>query len=133
MRVVVIDYGLCNLLSVYNALKFIGVDSMVSHNSHDLERADAVILPGVGAFEDGMKGLREKGFIKPIHDYVMTGRPLMGICLGMQLLMDKSYEFGVHEGLGLIAGDVVPVENKTPSGEPLKIPHCMRAQERCSR
>ena len=84
MRVVVIDYGLCNLLSVYNALKFIGVDSMVSHNSHDLERADAVILPGVGAFEDGMKGLREKGFIKPIHDYVMTGRPLMTSALERQ-------------------------------------------------
>jgi len=80
-------------------------------------------LPGVGAFEDGMTGLRQKGFLGPLNAYVGKGRPLLGICLGMQLLMDKSYEFGEHEGLHLIKGEVVPAKKTGTTGVPLKIPH----------
>jgi glutamine amidotransferase len=123
MRIVIIDYGLCNLLSVYNALKHLGVEARVSSSPSDLTGADAVILPGVGAFEDGMRGLSQRGFLKPLRDYVSTGRPLLGICLGMQLLMDKSFEFGEHDGLGLIAGEVTPVDKNGKDGEILKIPH----------
>ena len=123
MRIVVIDYGLCNLLSVHNALKHLGVDASVTHDPSELTGADAVILPGVGAFEDGMSGLRQRGFVEAVHGYVRSGRPLLGICLGMQLLMDQSLEFGVHEGLGLIAGEVVPVDCLSVDGSKLKLPH----------
>lgn len=123
MKIVIVDYGLCNLLSVYNALQYLGVESVVTHDPSDLKCADAVILPGVGAFEDGMTGLRQRGFVEALGLYVNTGRPLLGICLGMQFLMNKSYEFGEHEGLGLIAGEVLPVDNVSRDGAPLKIPH----------
>lgn len=124
MKLIVIDYGLCNLYSVYNALKYLGFKSVVSSNPEDLKDADSVILPGVGAFEDGMKGLRTKGFIEAISRYVNTGKPLLGICLGMELLMTKSYEFGEHAGLDLIKGEVVPFENQCVNGKwNFKIPH----------
>ena len=121
---VIIDYGLCNLKSVHNALLSIGIDSTVSDNPADLESARAVILPGVGAFKDGMKGLREKNFIDPVLQYVASGRPFLGICLGMQLLMTKSYEFGEHEGLNLIEGEVVSFKNRWVEGQlNFKVPH----------
>ena len=124
MKLVIIDYGLCNLLSVYNALKFLKVDALVTSNSTHIKEADAVILPGVGAFEDGMKGLRAKNLIEPIKDYVRTGKPFLGICLGMQMLMSKSYEFGEFEGLNLIPGEVSRFKDETLStGRGLKIPH----------
>ena len=123
MRVIIIDYGLCNILSVHNALQHLGVESVVTCDPLDLKDADAVILPGVGAFKNGMTGLRQRGFVDALRSYVRTGRPLLGICLGMQFLMDKSYEFGEHEGLGLIAGEVRPVDNINSDGVPLKIPH----------
>lgn len=123
MKIVIIDYGLCNLLSVHNALKSFGIDSLVSPDPEPLADADAVILPGVGAFEDGMKGLRSRGFVGPVREFVQSGRPFLGICLGMQLLMDKSYEFGEHEGLGLVSGEVSPLERADASGQALKIPH----------
>lgn len=123
MKIVIIDYGLCNLLSVHNALAHIGIKSVVTHDPADLKDADAAILPGVGAFRDGIEGLRQRGFVEAVKLYVMKGRPLFGICLGMQLLMDKSYEFGEYEGLGLISGAVTPVDNVSNEGLPLKIPH----------
>ena len=123
MRIIIIDYGLCNLLSVHNALKHVGIEAVVSADPLSLADADGVILPGVGAFEDGMAGLSQRGFIEALKAYVLTGRPLLGICLGMQLLMDQSCEFGVHEGLGLIAGGVQPVDPVGTTGTSLKIPH----------
>lgn len=121
MNLVILDYGLCNLLSVYNALKHLGVDSKVTCDPIDLKNADLAILPGVGAFADGMHGLQTKGLISPIRDFVKTGKPFLGICLGAQLLLDRSYEFGVHQGLGLIPGEVVGFSSQErPS---LKIPH----------
>jgi len=124
MRLVIIDYGLCNLLSVYNALKFIGIDSHVSADPESLRKADIAILPGVGAFEDGMNGMRERGLIEAVYDFVKTGRPFLGICLGMQLLMSKSYEFGEHQGLGLIEGEVLPFKtSRGSSGYTGKVPH----------
>jgi len=122
MKPVIIDYGLCNLRSVFNALKHLGIDSTVSHHPEDLKSADMAILPGVGAFEDGMIGLRRHGLVEAIGDYVQMGKPLLGICLGMQLLMDKSYEFGEHEGLKLISGEVVRFDQKDHDHD-IKIPH----------
>ncbi len=124
MKVVIIDYGLCNLLSVYNALKFIGINSNVSAVPEELKTADIAILPGVGAFEDGMQGMRKRGLINAVYDFVKTGRPFLGICLGMQLLMSKSYEFGEHEGLGLIKGEVLPFKTDCESSRyRVKVPH----------
>ncbi len=124
MKSVVIDYGLCNLLSVYNALKFLGVDSVVTSDSTFIKGADIAILPGVGAFEDGMGGLKAKGLIQPIYDFIKTGKPFLGICLGMQMLMDKSYEFGEHGGLGIIEGEVLRFQKESLDGKQrLKIPH----------
>ncbi|MBF0594721.1 MAG: imidazole glycerol phosphate synthase subunit HisH [Candidatus Omnitrophica bacterium] len=123
MKVVIIDYGLCNLLSVHNALRHCGVDAVIAADPAALSDADGVILPGVGAFEDGMSGLRQRGFMEALGTYVPTGRPLLGICLGMQLLMERSCEFGVHDGLGLIKGEVRPVDHIAVDGGILKIPH----------
>ncbi len=123
-NIVVIDYGLCNLLSVANALKFLGITCTVTDDASVLKSADAVILPGVGAFEDGMSGLREKGFIEPISKFVKTGKPFLGICLGMQMLMSKSYEFGEFEGLNLIEGEVTCFKNRLVKGKyEYKVPH----------
>jgi glutamine amidotransferase len=123
MNIVIVDYGLCNMLSVSNALKALGASSLVSQDPRDLRSADRVILPGVGAFEDGMAGLRQHGFVEEISAYVQTGGPLLGICLGMQMLMDRSFEFGEFAGLGLIAGEVRPVDSVSTSGERLRVPH----------
>lgn len=106
MNLVIIDYGLCNILSVYNGLHALGVDATITSDQALLQKADAAILPGVGAFEDGMKGLRAKGLIDPIHQFAKSGKPLLGICLGAQMMMERSHEFGDHEGLGLIPGEV---------------------------
>ncbi|MDO8579906.1 MAG: imidazole glycerol phosphate synthase subunit HisH [Candidatus Omnitrophota bacterium] len=123
-NIVIIDYGLCNLLSVFNALRYLGVASVVSHDPASLKEADAVILPGVGAFADGMQGLENKNFIPAIHAYVKTGKPFLGICLGMQMLMDKSYEFGEHQGLNLVEGEVVSFKNRFVDGKyDFKVPH----------
>ena len=116
----IVDYGLCNLLSVYNALKYIGVEAKVTSDPGQLKEADRVILPGVGAFEDGMGGLRGKGLIGPILEYIASGRPFLGICLGMQFLMTKSHEFGEHEGLNLIPGEVIRLDRALSQ---IKVPH----------
>ena len=122
MRTVILDYGLCNLLSVHNALKFLGIEALVTGDPEALRSADRAILPGVGAFADGMRGLRSKGLVGPIHAYVRTGRPFLGICLGMQFLMTKSHEFGEHEGLGIIPGETVNLKDG-PQAQGLRVPH----------
>lgn len=116
-KIGIIDYGMGNLHSVKNALDFIGADSFVSDKISELSEADGLILPGVGAFPDAMARLTETGLDAFIKEYVKT-KPLIGICLGMQLLFDKSYEFRECDGLGLIGGEVVKIVE-----EGLKVPH----------
>ena len=105
MKIAIIDYGAGNLFSVKNALDYIGADSTVTKSAVELEKADKIILPGVGAFADAMKKLGETGLIGTIKEQAQK-KPLLGICLGMQMLFDKSYEFGETDGLGLIPGTV---------------------------
>ena len=121
--VTIIDYGSGNLLSVTRAFERCGATPTLSHDPAEIENAERLVLPGVGAFADGMQGLRERGLIDPIRRYAASGRPLLGICLGMQMLATMSVEFGEHEGLNIIAGRVVPLSNRSTSGEVLKIPH----------
>lgn len=119
--VAVIDYGVGNLFSLKSSFSAIGEEVTVTGNPKEIKRADRIILPGVGAFGDAAKKLKLSGLDEVLTEEAEKGTPIMGICLGMQLLFEKSYEYGVHEGLGLIKGDVVPLSEKIPSG--LKIPH----------
>lgn len=114
----IIDYGAGNLKSVENALDFLGEEKRIIPSAAWLEAFDRLILPGVGAFGPAKKRLDELGFTDALKTYAKSGRPLLGICLGMQLLFDKSYEFGETEGLGLIPGEVVPI-----SACGLPVPH----------
>jgi len=123
MRVTVVDYGIGNLYSVCRALERCGGEVTLSGDASQIEAAPHLVLPGVGAFSDGMRGLQERGLIDPVQRYATSGRPLLGICLGMQMLASVSEEFGCHEGLGLIPGQVVAVPNKTTDGQAQKIPH----------
>jgi len=123
MCVTVIDYGLGNLYSVTRALEHCGATVELSGEPEAIRTAEQIVLPGVGAFADGMRGLEERGLVRPLIDYAHSGRPLLGICLGMQMLASVSEEFGEHAGLGLIAGRVVPVCSRSSNGEPLKVPH----------
>jgi len=123
MQVTVIDYGIGNLYSVSRALERCGGEVTVTADSVQIEAASRLVLPGVGAFADGMRGLRECGLVEPIKRYAASGRPLLGICLGMQMLAGVSEEFGRHEGLDLIPGRVVPVPQTTTDGQAQKIPH----------
>lgn len=123
-KTVVIDYGLGNLYSVKRALEVCGaVNVCVSDSAADIANADRVVLPGVGAFADGMRGLTERKLIDPIRCYAESGRPLLGICLGMQMLTTSSEEFGNHEGLNLIPGYVRAIPKYATDGYALKIPH----------
>ena len=117
----IIDYGVGNLFSLRSSCKAIGEEAFVSGDASELAKADRLILPGVGAFEDAAKKLRDTGMADFVRQQAAEGKPLLGICLGMQLLFEKSYEYGCHEGLGLLKGQVVPMEGKLPPE--LKIPH----------
>lgn len=120
LPLLVVDYGLGNLLSITRALRAVGAaDVAVSGEAASISSAEKVVLPGVGAFGDGMRGLRERGLVEPLREFAKSGRPLLGICLGLQLLFDESEEFGRHEGLGIIPGRCVPF----PRGEGRKVPH----------
>ncbi len=119
--IAIIDYGVGNLFSLSSSFKAIGYDTVVTGDAGIIKKADKLILPGVGAFEDAIKKLKDSGLDNVIYEEVKAGKPLMGICLGMQMLFEKSYEYGVHEGLGLIKGKVIPMENTIPNE--LKIPH----------
>jgi glutamine amidotransferase len=119
--VVVVDYGICNVRSVVKALELVGATVRVSSAPRDLEEAERIVLPGVGAFEHGMTNLAARGLIEPLADQVLgKGKPFLGICLGMQLLARTSHEFGVHEGLGWLPATVTPFALE---GEGLKVPH----------
>ena len=117
----IIDYGVGNLFSLRSSLSAIGQEVVVSAEPEILRKADHILLPGVGAFEDAVKRLRESQMDEMVYEAVKTGKPLMGICLGMQMLFEKSYEYGEHTGLGLLHGEVIPMAQRIP-GE-LKIPH----------
>lgn len=119
--IAVVDYGCGNLFSLASSLKMLGIDSVVTGDEEIIKKAEKIILPGVGAFKDAAKKLKESGLDAVIIEQTKKGVPLMGICLGMQMLFEKSYEYGEHEGLGLIKGSVVPMEGVIPSE--LKIPH----------
>ncbi|WP_170008170.1 imidazole glycerol phosphate synthase subunit HisH [Bacillus fonticola] len=119
----VVDYGMGNLFSVQKALERLDVPHIVSEDPVELERANGLILPGVGAFPDAMKRLNETGLSSFLVDFVESGRPLFGICLGMQLLFTESEEFGTHIGLGFLPGRVVKFAGKTAEGQSYKVPH----------
>lgn len=119
--IAIVDYGVGNLFSLCSSFKAIGAEVAVTSDPDVIRSADKIILPGVGAFGDAIKKLKDTGLDKIIIEEAKKGKKLMGICLGMQLLFEKSYEYGEHEGLSLLRGNVVPMENKIPSE--LKIPH----------
>lgn len=119
--IAVIDYGVGNMFSLCSSLKYIGADVTVTSDAGQIRKADRIILPGVGAFADAIDKLRSKGLDKVIKEEASAGKDMMGICLGMQLLFERSFEYGEHEGLGLLKGSVVPMEGNIPEG--LKIPH----------
>ncbi len=117
----IIDYGVGNLFSLRSSFEAIGQDVFVSGDAAELEKADRLILPGVGAFGDAAEKLRQNGLDVFVREQARAGKPLMGICLGMQLLFERGYEYGDHAGLALLKGRVVGMEGKIPSD--LKIPH----------
>ena len=119
--IAIIDYGVGNLFSLESSFAAIGAEVTVTADPAVLRQADKLLLPGVGAFEDAAKKLRQTGLDAVVKEQAAYGKPLLGICLGMQLLFDKSYEYGCHEGLGLIPGAVKPIADVIPEG--LKIPH----------
>ena len=119
--VAIIDYGVGNLFSLKSSLKEIGAEAVVTSDENVIAEADRIILPGVGAFEDAARKLRESGMADIVKKEAAAGKPMMGICLGMQLMFDVGYEYGVHEGLGLIRGSVRPIADVIPEG--YKIPH----------
>lgn len=119
--IAIIDYGVGNLFSLQSSFRMIGADAAVTGDAAVIRSADRIILPGVGAFEDAAKKLREAGLSEVVRDEARRGKYIMGICLGMQLLFDRSFEFGEHEGLRLISGDVVDMTPELPDG--LKVPH----------
>jgi imidazole glycerol-phosphate synthase subunit HisH len=118
--VAIVDYGLCNLFSVKHACEHMGFRTAITSSPSEIRAADGVILPGVGAFENAMRFLRDNGLVDVIRDIVEEGKPLVGICLGMQLLMTESNEFGVHRGLDIVAGRVSSLDSAA-SG--VKVPH----------
>jgi len=120
--IAIVDYNMGNLASVQNAFAKLGEETIVVSDPQKFKDYDKLILPGVGAFGDAMEHLRERNMIEPLRDYAKSGKYMLGICLGMQLLFESSEEFGNHEGLGLIKGDVKAFDT-TKFSEPLKVPH----------
>ncbi len=122
--ITIIDYGMGNLRSVQKAFEAVGCAARVTQDFREVEKAERLVLPGVGAFRDCMHNLREGGFIEPIRRHIEAGRPFLGICLGLQLLFSESEEFGRHRGLDIIPGQVVRFPADLRQGEEvLKVPH----------
>lgn len=120
-KVAVLDYGIGNVRSQLNALQYLGVEAVLTSDHAEVMSADAVILPGVGAFKHGMENLIKVGLKPVIYEFIKTGKPFLGICLGMQLLFEESDEFGYCEGLGLVKGKITKLSGGTEKG--LKLPH----------
>lgn len=119
--IAIIDYGVGNLYSLSHSLKALGIENTVTRDEETIDRADKLILPGVGAFGDARQKLADTGMDGALLKKVREGTPLLGICLGMQLLFEKSYEYGEHPGLSLIGGEICPLEKDIPKG--MKVPH----------
>ncbi len=119
--IAIIDYGVGNLFSLTSSFKKIGADIVITSDEDVINSAEKIILPGVGAFSDAIKKLKDTGLDKVLINCAENGKKIMGICLGMQLLFEKSYEYGEYQGLGLLSGSVIPMENTIPNN--LKIPH----------
>ena len=118
MRITIIDYGLGNLRSVYNALKFLSASPLISESPHDVQKADKIILPGVGSSKDAMGGLQKRGLTEVLKKFLASGKPYLGICLGLQILFEKSEE-GDTDGLGIFKGPVKRFREK----DGIKVPH----------
>lgn len=123
--IAIIDYGVGNLFSLNASLNFIGAETKVTGDREEIKRADRIILPGVGAFEDAMAKLDASGLAEAVKEEASSGKPLLGICLGMQLLFDESMEYGRHKGLGLIKGRVCSIDEefRRQGIDGLKVPH----------
>ena len=119
--IAIVDYGVGNIFSLCSSFKYIGADICLTSDISEIKRADKIIFPGVGAFCDAANKLREKGLDKVLIEEAASQKPFLGICLGMQMMLTKSYEFGEFDGLDIISGSVVPIENVIP--KELKIPH----------
>ena len=119
--IAIIDYGVGNLFSLCSSLNSIGAEAAVTPDPDTIRRADRIILPGVGAFADAAEKLRASGLDQVLLEEAARGKPLMGICLGMQMLFEESHEYGIHKGLGLIPGRVIPMAGYIPAE--LKVPH----------
>lgn len=125
--IAIIDYGVGNLYSLSSSLKHLNIETMITRKPEEISRAEKIILPGVGAFEDAMEKLRDTGLVGLITSQVAMGKPLLGICLGMQLLFEESHEYGRHKGLGLIKGTIASIQEdlkyKNSNAQQLKVPH----------
>ena len=117
----IVDYGVGNLFSLQSSFSFIGAEVTVTADADVLAGCDRILLPGVGAFEDAARKLRESGLASAVLDAAQSGKPLLGVCLGMQMLFERSFEYGEHEGLGLLRGSVKPI--RPVIGPDLKVPH----------
>jgi glutamine amidotransferase len=122
-RITLLDYGMCNMLNVARAFENSGAQLHITEDPADVASADRLVVPGVGAFQDSIHEVTTRGFGDAIRRYAETGRPLLGICVGMQILFDASEEFGEHKGLGILPGRVQAVPNRTTAGEPQRVPH----------
>ena len=120
-KITIIDYGCGNILNLARAIKFIGYEVDITHEKNKIINSSYVILPGVGAFGNAMKQIEKYNLHNTILEYAKSNKPLLGICLGMQILLSVSYEFGVHKGLGLIEGKVIKISNE--KNKEIKIPH----------
>lgn len=121
-KVAIIDYQMSNLFSVQHACDYFGIDAKITSDKSEILKADGAILPGMGAFGDAMKNLDSLGLSEAIKDFIKKGKPFMGVCLGMQLLLEKSEEFGIHQGLGIIAGEVKKFPGENNQRKKIKIP-----------
>ncbi|MBQ9113801.1 MAG: imidazole glycerol phosphate synthase subunit HisH [Clostridia bacterium] len=118
--IAIIDYGVGNLFSIKSSFEAVGADTVVTSDPKAIRNADKIMLPGVGAFEDAARKLKESGLGEIVKEEAAKGKPLLGVCLGMQLLFERSHEYGVHEGLGILKGDVVPMKGYID--DKLKVP-----------
>ncbi len=121
--VVIVDYGVGNVLSVQRAFAYVGAPAVITDSIDSIRSAKALVLPGVGAFGSAMKELEKRNLVESIKEFAQSQRPFLGICLGMQMMMDESEEFGLHKGLGLISGKVLKLSDRDIEGNPQKIPH----------
>lgn len=122
-QLTILDYGMCNLLNVARAFEHGGADVLVTEDPKVALSAERLVVPGVGAFRDSMKELESRGFGDTMRRFAQTGRPMFGICVGMQILFDASEEFGEHAGLGILPGRVKAVPSVTLDGKPQRVPH----------